>query len=1060
MATYLQGVTDYIPQVQPFSPDYNFYSGALDLKQSKYDAARKNLSNLYGSLLNAPLTRQDNAEQRDKFFKTIEQDIQKMATVDLSLRQNQEMAQGVFNQMLDNDGIRKDMVWTRNFQNQVTKSNSFKNCTEGEKCGGQWWEGGDRLLEYSKKKFQMADAQSALSMANASYVPAQDVTKMALKLAKEADLNVSQDKVTGQWITTTTNGPLVVEPLSNLLKGSIAKDGKVQEYYKAQAQLQRQDFTYANVDQYGSVEAAEQAYIQQMTPVADKLLGKSEEIDSTIENNESKKEKVESKIKESTPGDQSTLADVYDDLEKRGNAYNATKESTDADKNIIQVAKNNQRYSAAEIDSLYASYQLEGDINSTAATLAFKDYKTSVKANPYGVEAVKHRNRVALENLQQQHALEKIDYEAAIDMEMQDAGYGSGGTKGTGVTATGGADHNQGKVISDLTSTTDIGSTDNLSMDKAASGFNRETKKREGIRADLSNGERVVTQKMLEATRTAAINGDAQAKEDYIAMAENYAAAMQEGEETVKDQNKGYKNNIQVATDKMNAKLLARKLAEANTTEEKYAIVQRMEKNKIFDINKLPGSTIDYLYEKVLEPMYNMKDKANPVLRDYLKTTWEATGNMRGTIKAKNLALEQFDKHYAEEAEGIASAVRSQGAEGISREDQEFWGDAVEAYVDENGHINDEETFVSNMMGLGDYTEDQVREIYRGDRKKEVSEASFGEQAGAFFEGGAELALDALEILPLGIPKLIRYATADEGDEIMHSESMYDNLNEDAIGGKAMPGIHDFYKRVYSDYAEPSKDSSFLQLQGINGETALAKQFALDSAAYKSIATKGSIGFLTDALDSDDASYSFGGLDDARSVENPLAKQIAKQALYDLKNNKKGKRRINGEVTYSNIAQNDANLVAINIKLPNDYVTSFDKGTKDDPGLYRKAGFEKLTNEGITIVVPKAQTTNLFTEGSKKSDWEYVMDVQGEIDYDIYPKYTKDMKLVSRDGQYVVEGSVMNGLDENGMPQYRTLQSMPTGNNLNASMTKLDELIRTIVTQNQAIEKNYVLNNK
>ena len=60
MATYIQGVTDYIPQIQPFSPDYNFYSGVLQFKQSKHDAARKQISTLYGSLLNAPLTRDDN----------------------------------------------------------------------------------------------------------------------------------------------------------------------------------------------------------------------------------------------------------------------------------------------------------------------------------------------------------------------------------------------------------------------------------------------------------------------------------------------------------------------------------------------------------------------------------------------------------------------------------------------------------------------------------------------------------------------------------------------------------------------------------------------------------------------------------------------------------------------------------------------------------------------------------------------------------------------------------------------------------------------------------------
>ena len=467
MATYLQGVTDYIPQVQPFSPDYNFYSGALDLKQSKYDAARTQLSNLYGSLLNAPLTRQDNAEARDKFFKTIEQDIQKMATVDLSLRQNQVAAQGVFNQLLDNKSIRKDMVWTKNFESQVRRSQGFKNCIDGEKCGGQWWKGGDRLLEYSRKEFQMMDADKALYAADAEYIPQQDVTKMAMKLAKEADLNVTQDQLTGQWITTTKNGPLIMKPLSDLFKGVIGNDSKVQEYYNAKAKLNRKDWTYSNLEQYGSEEAAEQAYIQQMTPIANQLLGKTEELESEVASNDSKKKKVEGKIQDATPKDRESLADVYDDLERRGEAYNQSLESAKKDEEIVRVAGNNQGYSAEDIDALMSSYSLGEDINNAATTLAYKDYEQTIKENPYAMEAVKHANRVAIENLKQVHALEKIDYEAAVKVDLfnQGIGTGSGGGSGApGVAPSGGAEHNSGEVVTDITGAVDPGSGDEYSM--------------------------------------------------------------------------------------------------------------------------------------------------------------------------------------------------------------------------------------------------------------------------------------------------------------------------------------------------------------------------------------------------------------------------------------------------------------------------------------------------------------------------------------------------------------------------------------------------------------------
>jgi len=47
MATYLKGVTDYIPEVQPFTPNYNLYGKVLSFKQGKFDAASKQLSSLY-----------------------------------------------------------------------------------------------------------------------------------------------------------------------------------------------------------------------------------------------------------------------------------------------------------------------------------------------------------------------------------------------------------------------------------------------------------------------------------------------------------------------------------------------------------------------------------------------------------------------------------------------------------------------------------------------------------------------------------------------------------------------------------------------------------------------------------------------------------------------------------------------------------------------------------------------------------------------------------------------------------------------------------------------------
>lgn len=1045
MATYLQGVTDYIPQVQPFSPDYNFYSGALDLKQSKYDAARTQLSNLYGSLLNAPLTRQDNAEARDKFFKTIEQDIQKMATVDLSLRQNQVAAQGVFNQLLDNKSIRKDMVWTKNFESQVRRSQGFKNCIDGEKCGGQWWKGGDRLLEYSRKEFQMMDADKALYAADAEYIPQQDVTKMAMKLAKEADLNVTQDQLTGQWITTTKNGPLIMKPLSDLFKGVIGNDSKVQEYYNAKAKLNRKDWTYSNLEQYGSEEAAEQAYIQQMTPIANQLLGKTEELESEVASNDSKKKKVEGKIQDATPKDRESLADVYDDLERRGEAYNQSLESAKKDEEIVRVAGNNQGYSAEDIDALMSSYSLGEDINNAATTLAYKDYEQTIKENPYAMEAVKHANRVAIENLKQVHALEKIDYEAAVKVDLfnQGIGTGSGGGSGApGVAPSGGAEHNSGEVVTDITGAVDPGSGDEYSMANQARGFRQTQEMRNEMRADISGAEKQMLDQIVMRTKTAATNGDAQAQEDLVAIVENYVAAANVESENISAQG-DVKGNSNLSLIKFNGGKTLQRLQNANTLAEKYAIANKFvsqtykDGTNVFDVGVLKGAHLDAMYKSTLKPMIDQSDKANVALRDYLTPIWESSHALRNEIAAKDIALEQFDQHYAEAAHQVAAAVKSQ--------ESKQWGDAIEAYVDENGHINDKATFVKNMVDKG-YSSTVANELYDFDRKKTVDEATTGEYAAASLEAAGSF------IWNLG------------GLRGEYEDTEY-NLNEEAVGGKAIQGIHDYYKRAYSKYAKPDKDSAFLQMKGLGGDAAMAKKFTLDAAAYKSIAATGTRQIIEDALNSENSNMYYGGVKNFKGkhlTQKAISKEILQQILYDLKNEHKGKKRFIGEVTYQNIAEGDKNRVAVNIKIPKAYQDNY-QGSKENPGIFRDTGFD-YANEGISIVIPKSETTNLFTEGSKKSHWEYVMGVQGKIDFDQSPKYAKNMTLATdpNTGAYTLTGQLFNGLDENGNPTYRTMlpQSAFGTADLNKIIQGIDQQIYTVTQLGKQAEADWVANNK
>ena len=66
MATYVPGSQIYARETQPFTPDYKFLSNVLDVRQDRYDTNYKQLSDLYGRVVYADLSRQDTTEMRDQ----------------------------------------------------------------------------------------------------------------------------------------------------------------------------------------------------------------------------------------------------------------------------------------------------------------------------------------------------------------------------------------------------------------------------------------------------------------------------------------------------------------------------------------------------------------------------------------------------------------------------------------------------------------------------------------------------------------------------------------------------------------------------------------------------------------------------------------------------------------------------------------------------------------------------------------------------------------------------------------------------------------------------------
>jgi len=432
MATYLQGANDYISQVQPSAPNLAFDAQILQTKQAKYDANHKKVSELYGSLLNSAMTRTDNIQARDEFFKIINDDIQRMGSMDFSLDQNVDAAASVFQSIYNNKNIVKDMVWTRDFNDQVQRGEGFKNCLDPDKCGGQWWEEGDKFLAYKRLEFKNASAAEAMGMDTPQYVPYNNVAAKAIKIAKDAGLSMKYDQVKGNYIYTTKNGEQLVSPLTQLFNQTIGQNPQFVQMYQAKAYVDRKDWVNnkVNTGEYADENAATVGYFQTKNDIVQERLQKAaDDLDvdygSLTEKYDYLKEQYEAgKIKQGSD-EYNQLMGLPELIQGAENAKQYTDMLTKANENATNAT--GLRALGDINDQRTAFEYLTNDINSAAKTLALKDAEVTMQADDFAKMAQQHSYNVSLEQMKFNNDLAKEKWKLDNGLYNDKINGGAGG---------------------------------------------------------------------------------------------------------------------------------------------------------------------------------------------------------------------------------------------------------------------------------------------------------------------------------------------------------------------------------------------------------------------------------------------------------------------------------------------------------------------------------------------------------------------------------------------------------------------------------------------------------
>ena len=431
MATYLQGVTDFIPQFQPFQPDLNFYGNVLQTKQTQYDNNWKALNNMYSKYYYAELTRDKNVASRDSFIKDAQFNLKRISQLDLSLEQNVKQATQVFRPFYENKDLMKDMAWTKTKNAELSGAESFRNSLDPE-MNKKYWDPGVQEIMYKTEEFKNATDEEAMSFANVKYTPNVDIMGRANEIAKDfGDVQSVTISGNNRWIIKTKNGEQLEEPLEKLFQARLGSDPSIQAYFKTQAYVERKNYAESNAAQFnGDKNAAEMSYLQDkfnIMKIQNQAAYKQMQEQSSVYDNKIADIKGQIDAGNKDPRLQKQLDQYVMNKEINDQVLDRVKKENDL-LNTNQGSDPNNPYGDIrsfryKVDSGVAAGLMSKKLGEAAHVYAFRNYFQDMDANPYQVNSEKYAQNLSLMNQKYKNEQALAEYKAGLKQKLDDRKY-------------------------------------------------------------------------------------------------------------------------------------------------------------------------------------------------------------------------------------------------------------------------------------------------------------------------------------------------------------------------------------------------------------------------------------------------------------------------------------------------------------------------------------------------------------------------------------------------------------------------------------------------------------
>lgn len=298
MATYLPNVNRYISKTKDYTPNFKFLSDALARRQDRYDTNYKKMNNLYGSVLHADLSREDNISIRDTYTEQLAPKLQQISGVDFSLQQNVDSAKALFTPFFEDDALVRDLVYTKRYKGESQKMDDYRKSNQ-EQIRSKYWEGAITMLNYGMADFKNGTRAESMEMRLPEAVEHIDLVERGFAKLKESGMEIQTVEIdaSGNYKITQKNGvaltrkrigtkqngdPIWTNPAQDFILQTTMDDPSVQRYYQTKFYIEARKFYEANAEKYGSEDAAKKIYAE---GVIDKYKKKveAEAVDKDIE---------------------------------------------------------------------------------------------------------------------------------------------------------------------------------------------------------------------------------------------------------------------------------------------------------------------------------------------------------------------------------------------------------------------------------------------------------------------------------------------------------------------------------------------------------------------------------------------------------------------------------------------------------------------------------------------------------------------------------------------------------------------------------------------------------